>query len=172
MGWPPSAAAFAFAGSGLVSALVQGGMIRPLVPRFGEIRLILVGVVLAGLGFVAVAALSGTSVWPLVGAVVLFSVGSGLVSPMVSGLLSRITPMSEQGAVFGTLLSAQTLARIISYLTGNVLLDRISPSAPYWFGAAIYLIALLAAAWFTPNLASILAQSQQQAPAEELVVGE
>ena len=172
MNWSPGAAAFAFAGSGLVSAMVQGGAIRPLVPRFGEVRLILAGVVLAGLGFVAVAALSGASVWPLVVAVVLFSVGSGLVSPSISGLLSRITPMSEQGAVFGALTSTQTLARIISYLTGNILLARVSPSAPYWFGAAIYLTALLAAAWFAPNLRAVLARSQEATPVEELVVGE
>ena len=171
MNWSPGAAAFAFAGSGLVSALVQGGAIRPLVPRFGEVRLILAGVVLAGLGFVLIAVLSGASVWPLVAAVVLFSVGSGLVSPSISGLLSRITPMSEQGAVFGALTSTQTLARIISYMTGNILLARVSPSAPYWFGASIYLAALLAAAWFAPNLGAVLARSQEPA-AEELTVGE
>ncbi|MDR3621782.1 MAG: MFS transporter [Paludisphaera borealis] len=171
MSWSPSAIGFAFAGSGLVSALVQGGLIRPLVPRYGEIRLILVGVVLAGLGFVGVAAMSGASAWPLVGAVVLFSVGSGLVSPSISGLLSRITPMSEQGAVFGALTSTQTLARIISYMTGNILLARVSPSAPYWFGAAIYLVALLAAARFAPVITAVLARSQE-IPAAELAVGE
>jgi DHA1 family tetracycline resistance protein-like MFS transporter len=172
MGWTPSAAAFAFAGSGLVAAVVQGGLIRPLVPRFGEIRLILAGVVLAALGFVVVAAMSGASAWPLAGAVVLFSVGSGLVGPSISGLLSRITPMAEQGAVFGALTSTQTLARIVSYLAGNILLDRVSPSAPYWFGASIYLAALLAAARFAPNLAAVLARSQQEpTPVEELAVG-
>jgi MFS transporter, DHA1 family, tetracycline resistance protein len=172
MGWSTATIGFAFAGSGLVSALVQGGLIRPLVPRYGEIRLILVGVVLAGLGFTGVAALSGASVWPLVGSVVLFSAGSGLVSPSISGLLSRITPMSEQGAVFGALTSTQTVARVVSYMTGNILLARVSPAAPYWFGAAVYLAALLAAARFAPNIESVLARSQQPARAEELVGGE
>jgi DHA1 family tetracycline resistance protein-like MFS transporter len=174
MGWTPSGAAFAFAGSGLVAAVVQGGLIRPLVPRFGEIRLILAGIVVAALGFVVVAAMSGATAWPLAGAVVLFSVGSGLVGPSISGLLSRITPMTEQGAVFGALTSTQTLARIVSYLSGNILLDRVSPSAPYWFGAGVYLIALIAAARFAPNVAAVLARSQkqEQAPAEELAVGD
>jgi DHA1 family tetracycline resistance protein-like MFS transporter len=171
MKWSASAIGFAFAGSGLVSALVQGGLIRPLVPRFGELKLILIGVVLAGLGFVEVALLSSANVGPLVAAVVFFSVGSGLISPSISGLLSRITPMSEQGAVFGALTSTQTLARIISYLAGNILLARVSPSAPYWFGASIYLAALIAAACSAPNLATVLARSQAPA-AEELAVGE
>jgi DHA1 family tetracycline resistance protein-like MFS transporter len=172
MGWSPSAIGFAFAGSGLVSALVQGGLIRPLVPRYGEIKLIVVGIVLAGAGFVEVAMLSSGNVGLLAAAVVMFSVGSGLVSPSISGLLSRITPMTEQGAVFGALTSTQTLARIISYLTGNILLARVSPSAPYWFGATVYLAALIAAAWFAPNIAAVLARSQEQAPAEEVATAE
>ena len=39
--WSPREAAFGFAFLGLVSALVQGGLIRRLVPRLGEPRLIL-----------------------------------------------------------------------------------------------------------------------------------
>ena len=70
---------------------------------------------------------------------VLVGVGQGLVGPSVSGLLSRLTPASEQGAVFGTLSSAQTLARMISYSTANLLLGRVSTAAPYWFGFAVYL---------------------------------
>jgi DHA1 family tetracycline resistance protein-like MFS transporter len=172
MDWSPSAIGFAFAGSGLVSALVQGGLIRPLVPRYGEIKLIVFGIILAGVGFFEIAMLSSGSVGPLVGAVVLFSVGSGLVSPSISGLLSRITPMTEQGAVFGALTSTQTLARIISYLIGNVLLARVSPSAPYWYGAGLYLAALVAAAWFAPSIAAVLARSQERAAAEEIAVAE
>ena len=50
----------------------------------------------------------------------------GLLSPSLSGLLSRITPESEQGVVFGTFSSVQTLARMISYSAANVLLGRVS----------------------------------------------
>ena len=56
----------------------------------------------------------------------LLGIGQGLLSPSVSGLLSRITPMTAQGAVFGTLTSAQTLARMISYSASNVLLGKVS----------------------------------------------
>ena len=36
LGWDARSAAFAFAGLGLLSALVQGGLIRRLVPATGE----------------------------------------------------------------------------------------------------------------------------------------
>ena len=59
----------------------------------------------------------------------------------VSGLLSRITPMTEQGAVFGTLTSAQTLARMISYSAANFLLGKVSTRAPYWGAFGVDLVA-------------------------------
>jgi MFS transporter, DHA1 family, tetracycline resistance protein len=136
------AAAFAFAGIGFTSAAVQGGLIRRLVPRFGEGRLIIAGLALAIVGFAGLAVAARVPVLAL--AMVLLGVGQGLVGPSVSGLLSRITPMNEQGAVFGTLSSAQTLARMISYSTSNVLLGRVSAVAPYWgaFGVDLFALAV------------------------------
>ncbi|MDR3637670.1 MAG: MFS transporter [Isosphaeraceae bacterium] len=134
------AAAFGFAFLGLVSAVVQGGLIRRLVPRFGEPKLIVVGVATLTIGFGAMALAEG---WPaLLGATLIVGVGQGLASPTVSGLLSRITPASEQGAVFGVLSSAQTLARMINYVLANVLLATRSASAPFWEACVIALAAL------------------------------
>lgn len=148
------------------SALVQGGLIRRLVPRFGEPRLIGAGIAIVALGFAGLALASGAL--ELAGAIVLVGVGQGLVGPSVSGLLSRITPASEQGAVFGTLSSAQTLARMISYSTANLLLGRVSTAAPYWFGFGVYLAAGLAAIRFLPRLITSL-ESQQSAGSVESV---
>ncbi len=156
MGWPERNAAYAFAAAGLVSAVVQGGLIRSLVPRFGEARLILAGGILAGIGFVIAASLSGASVVPLAVAIILASAGSGLLTPAITGLVSRITPSGEQGAVFGTLASIQTLARIVSYMLANVLLDRVSPSAPYWFAAAVYALMLAVSATAMGRLSAAL----------------
>lgn len=157
-GWDAQSAAFAFAGLGLLSAAVQGGLIRRLVPRFGEPRLIAVGLGSVTLGFAGVALAGGAPA--LAAALVLIGLGQGLVSPSISGLLSRITPMSEQGAVFGTFSSAQTLARMISYSTANVLLGQVSTSAPYWLGTAIYAVTGLAAAVVLPGLAPFLRTEQ------------
>jgi DHA1 family tetracycline resistance protein-like MFS transporter len=145
--WDARTAAFAFAGTGLCSAMVQGGLIRRLVPRFGEARLIVVGLVLAACGFACLPLVSNAA--ELIGSLSLLAVGQGLASPSISGLLSRTTPASEQGAVFGTLTSSQTLARMISYSTSNVLLGRVSISAPYWgaFGVDLIALALSCRAW-------------------------
>ena len=158
MDWNARSAAFVFAGLGLLSALVQGGLIRRLVPRFGEPRLIGAGIAIVALGFAGLALASDAL--ELAGAMVLVGVGQGLVGPSVSGLLSRLTPASEQGAVFGTLSSAQTLARMISYSIANLLLGR-ATAAPYWFGFGVYLAAGLAAMRFMTHLRLYLEKSQQ-----------
>jgi MFS transporter, DHA1 family, tetracycline resistance protein len=142
MQWDARTAAFAFAGIGFLSAMVQGGMIRRLVPRFGEARLIVTGLVLAAGGFAGMALVE--NVPELAGSMILLGIGQGLLSPSVSGLLSRMTPIDRQGTVFGTLTSAQTLARMISYSVSNILLGKISTAAPYWgaFGVDVVAMAL------------------------------
>ena len=96
--WDAQTAAFAFAGLGFLSAIVQGGLIRRLVPRFGETRLIVVGLILAAGGFAALATTSNVS--GLVGALALLGLGQGILTPSVSGLLSRITPDRRAGGRF------------------------------------------------------------------------
>jgi DHA1 family tetracycline resistance protein-like MFS transporter len=140
LGWTTKQAFAGFALLGFVSALVQGGLIRRLVPRFGEPPLILIGLTTLAVGL-ALLAWAGQAPG-LLGATVVVGVGQGLASPSVLGLLSRVTPASEQGAVFGTLTSAQTLARMTNYLVANQLLDRKNPAAPYWEAAAIAVVAL------------------------------
>jgi DHA1 family tetracycline resistance protein-like MFS transporter len=168
MEWNDRSAAFAFAGLGLLSAIVQGGLIRRLVPRFGEPRLIVAGAVAAAIGFAGMARVS--SVLELACAMILLGFGQGLLGPSVSGLLSRLTPTSEQGAVFGTLSSAQTLARMISYSAANLLLGRFSNSAPYWFGFAVYLLTLLVSGRFLTSHGVTLQHGQSRDAKVEAIV--
>jgi DHA1 family tetracycline resistance protein-like MFS transporter len=138
-GWNTSDAAYAFAALGLVSAMVQGGLIRRLVPRFGEARLLVVGIATLAAGLAALAVVG--NVGALVAALFVVGVGQGITNPSVQGLISRRTPPSEQGAIFGVHSSALTLARMTNYLVANRLLPR-GTSAPYWEGAALAAFAL------------------------------
>jgi MFS transporter, DHA1 family, tetracycline resistance protein len=136
-------AAFAFAGMGFLSALIQGGLIRRLVPRYGEPHLMVTGLMLSVAGFAGIALATGETV--LACAMALLACGQGLFRPSLSGLVSRIAPFGEQGAVFGTLTSAQTLARMISYSASNFLLGTFSAAAPYWAAFTIGLLTLVLA---------------------------
>jgi MFS transporter, DHA1 family, tetracycline resistance protein len=167
-GWGADKAAYAFALFGLVSAIVQGGLIRRLVPKYGESRLALIGYATVALGFAGIAA--SEKVPLLLGAVALAALGQGLAAPSITGLLSRVTPMSEQGAVFGTLASAQTLARLISYPTANVLMGRFGESAPYWGAATVGLVTLTLASVVVRGLRDKVATPAHEEFASETAI--
>jgi MFS family permease len=123
---------------GIVSALVQGGLVARLVLRYGEGRLIQ-----SGLGIQAAAfALLGLS--PMFGpsgkAALLvasagIALGSGLCSPTLPAFASRRASATTQGMTLGTLQSASALARALGPLLGGVLYAAIDPRAPYLVGA-------------------------------------
>ena len=135
---------------GIVSALVQGGLVSRMVPRFGEARMIQ-----GGLGIQAVAfALLGLS--PLFGpsgkvallvASGLIALGSGLCSPTLPAFASRRASATTQGVTLGTLQSASALSRALGPIVGGALYASIDPRAPYLVGAVgLALAAILALA--------------------------
>jgi DHA1 family tetracycline resistance protein-like MFS transporter len=170
MGWDAKHAAFGFAFLGLVSAFVQGGLIRRLVPRFGERKLVVTGITVLVFGFAALALTASLPV--LLAATLIVGVGQGLASPTVSGLLSRVTPATEQGAVFGALSSAQTLARMLNYLIANVLPASGNPSAPFWEAAAIAVVALVCAVTLIPDPPAPLEPVREQGDRTVEALGE
>ncbi len=143
LGLSAGRAALAFAALGLASAIVQGGLIRPLVKRFGEPTLLMVGLFLSFLGFAAMA--SANSIPSVLLATLVLATARGLAGPTCSGLLSRSTPEEDQGAVFGLSTSAQTAARMITFFVANLILGRGQISTPYWEAALVSLLALMLA---------------------------
>lgn len=149
MGWSTGRAAYCFAYIGVIGIVVQGGLIRWLIPRFGEPRLIGLGLLALLLGFVGLALVRSPG--PLFAALLLVGLGHGVATPAISGLLSRVTPAAEQGAVFGAYTSLQTLARMINYVMAALLLGVLGPSAPFWEGAALLAVALGLTIPFVPG---------------------
>ena len=93
--WDPGEILAGFTFLGLVTAMVQGGMVRRLVPRFGEGPLAIAGLIFLVIGFAGLIVAGGTTGVLMATAAV--GIGQGLASPTITGLLSRITPEAEQG---------------------------------------------------------------------------
>lgn len=168
LGLDASQAAFCFAFLGLISATVQGGLIRRLVPKYGEPRLFLTGFSLLTVGMAGLALARNPIA--MLAAIVFVAVGQGLVNPTISGLLSKVTPANEQGGIFGILSSSQTLARMISYTTANLLLAKVGPSAPFWQGSAVLAVGLVLAIVATRRLNREAEPSIRAADAEAMAV--
>jgi multidrug resistance protein len=126
---------------GVVSALVQGGLIRRLVPRFGEVKLIIAGPLLLGLSFAIIGFAS--SWWVVIVGCVLMPIGFGLNNPSLTSLMSRASPDDQQGAFLGIGQSLASLARVVAPPLAGFCFVALGPRSPFWLGAAT----LALAAW-------------------------
>jgi MFS family permease len=127
-----------FVYSGLWIAVVQGGVVRRIVPRQGERRVAVLGLCLLVPGFVATG-LAGSSLVLYVGLTFL-AIGSALTMPSLSALASRYTPPDRQGLAQGTLRSMGSLSRAIGPILGATTYWRLGGAYPYWLGAAFLLL--------------------------------
>jgi len=136
--WGPGLAATAFLVVGVVATLVQGGLIGPLVQRFGEMRL-----TLAGLGFVTAGCLliplanSDNARAVVFSAVAILAFGTGLVTPCLRALVSRRLDTSGQGAALGSLQGLQSLGSFIGPPLAGLAYDLIGRQSPFWLGIAL-----------------------------------
>jgi DHA1 family tetracycline resistance protein-like MFS transporter len=123
-----------FAYIGVIVVLVQGGLIGPLTRRFGEKRLLVVGALLQCVALAALPFANGLAGLLLATAPLAF--GSGIASPSMMSMLSRLSRAEDQGGTLGIGQSASALGRIIGPLAGTTSFSAWH-AAPYLGGAAL-----------------------------------
>jgi DHA1 family tetracycline resistance protein-like MFS transporter len=128
-------AGYIFTVIGVVSALIQGGLIGPLKRRLGEPRLVLWGCVLTALGLGCLP-LAPSFAWLFLPAMVM-GAGSALSNPALSSLVSQHAPQSQQGEVLGSYQAVGALGRIAGPAFGGFLFSSVSPGAPYVSAAVL-----------------------------------
>jgi DHA1 family tetracycline resistance protein-like MFS transporter len=135
---------------GLTTALVQGLLVRAAIPRLGERRALVLGLVMGVVGQTALGLASRG--WMLLAAIPLLALG-GLAGPAVQALITREVGASEQGELQGGLNSLAGLAAIVGPLIGTALLARFGaddaspriPGAPFFASAACIAVGLVLA---------------------------
>jgi DHA1 family tetracycline resistance protein-like MFS transporter len=147
-GWSEGQNGLALALVGLMAAVVQGGLVRPAVQRFGERGTILIGLSITTVGFV----LYGLSWqgWMLLAVVVVSSLG-GIAGPSIQGLVAGAVPANEQGNVQGSIASLLSLTAVAAPLIAGNLFGAFSgehalaeiPGMPFFSGALFAVVALL-----------------------------
>jgi DHA1 family tetracycline resistance protein-like MFS transporter len=139
-----------FAYIGILGVIIQGGMIRRLVPRTGERPLIILGCVCLVLSMALLPISS--SVGLVVLASSLLAIGNGFVTPLLSGLASKSTDPKSQGSVMGLMQSISSLGRMVGPAVGGFMLNydfthtqQPYGITPFWFAAVLMAFALIAA---------------------------
>lgn len=131
----PYEIAFLFAFIGMIAVVVQGFLIRRLVPRFGEARLAVVGLTMMTISFVLIA--FAPAAWMLYPAVGLLAAGSGMATPSITSLISRRSEPGSQGTVLGGVQALSSLTMVIGPLIAGVMFDALGPAAPYILGTVL-----------------------------------
>jgi MFS transporter, DHA1 family, tetracycline resistance protein len=134
---------------GLMVAIVQGGLIRFIVPKLGEKRSIIVGFGLYFLGMLLFALATNTVM--MMSFIVVYTLG-GICGPALQGIMAGQVPSNQQGELNGGMTSLIAITSVFgplmmnglfSYFTGDKA-PIILPGAPMLLGAALILLATLA----------------------------
>jgi multidrug resistance protein len=137
---------FLFAFIGVVSVVVQGGLIGRFTKQFGEREILLFGTatMAIGVGLIPFVPSSMLFTFGLL-VLVLVAVGNGFCTPTNTALASLYANPKEQGEILGVFQSIGSAARMTGPISGS-LLYGLDFHAPYLSGFFVLIIALFAAA--------------------------
>jgi DHA1 family tetracycline resistance protein-like MFS transporter len=139
-GWEPSMTGLSLMVFGLSMAIVQGGLIRLVIPRIGEHNTVLLGFAINVVAFVTYAlAWEG---WHIFVLAPLTSLGI-LAGPALQGIMSRTAGPDQQGELQGLLVSVSAIGMILSPLlmTGTFGLFT-ADGTPFYFPGAPFVLSM------------------------------
>ena len=138
-GWDEQMNGFSLMLVGLMAAIVQGGLVRPVIKWLGERRAILYGLVTAVITYLGYGL--ATAGWMLFAFIVFGSIG-GVAGPAIQSLVAGAVPSEDQGKVQGGITSLMSLTSILAPLifTAGLFSYFTSPSAPIELPGAPFLL--------------------------------
>jgi len=142
-GWSANDLGFAFlaiGGGGLVAQLL---LIGPLVARYGEAKVIVIGLALLAVSML----LQPVIRLPVSGVLLmgLLMTGHSLAFPAAGALLSRNIPPDRQGGTMGLLMASNAVGRIVAPPLFGLIYARVGHDAPWYAGAAAIGVVMLLA---------------------------
>lgn len=142
-GWGPEQNGYLFAYVGVLTALIQGGLVGRLARRFGERRLVGAGAFLLAIGMLLLP--FSNSLTLLLFAMAAVAAGFSMVTPSLNSLLSLQVSSGSQGGMMGVTRSATTLARIAGPGFAGGLFYLLGKDWPFFVGAAIMVVVMVMA---------------------------
>lgn len=143
-GWGPRENGWSLFAVGLMSALVQGGLMRQLLKRHTPQKLVRMGLISSSLSYLAWGlAPEGWMMYAVIGLNLLgFTVTAALQS-----MVSNAADATSQGRTMGSVASLNSLMAVLAPITGAGLLTLVShrPQGDFLIGLPFYFCALLQA---------------------------
>lgn len=148
--WSEAWVGYSFGFVGLMVALVQGGLIRVIIPAIGQKKAIFLGIVLNAIGMFLFAFASSS--WMMFAILIPYCLG-GIAGPALQSIISEGVSPSQQGELQGIITSTVSLTSIIGPLIMNNLFAHFSnanaavnfPGAPFFLGGVLMVISIIIA---------------------------
>ena len=145
--WSESMVGYSLGLVGIMSALVQGLLIRVIIPKIGEYNTMIIGIIFNISGCLLFSMASEG--WMLLCFIIPYSLG-GIAGPAIQGILSNQIPANEQGQLQGALTSMMAATGIIGPLMMTSIFAYFTaenapiyfPGAPFVTGAVLVAICL------------------------------
>ncbi|MFT6104554.1 MAG: DHA1 family tetracycline resistance protein-like MFS transporter, partial [Paracoccaceae bacterium] len=155
-GWDPAMIGVSLGSFGIAIAIVQGGLIRVILRKFGETKTVLYGFIFNGIAFLMLALVSNPTLALIL--TPLTALGA-VVTPALQAMMARKAGDDAQGEMQGVISSTRSLATIISPLVmTQVFAFFTAADTPYYLpGAAFFLSMLLMAVCGTIYVAGLRA---------------
>ncbi|HUF35773.1 MAG TPA: MFS transporter [Gemmatimonadales bacterium] len=128
---------------GVLSFTMRSLLLGPIVDRLGEPRTMRLGTVLLALGLVLYP-LPG-SLWTLAAVIPLVPIGTALLFPSTTSLMSRHSDPRELGATMGVAQTFAGLARVVAPLLATMAFQRLGHGWPFYLaGGCVAVVGILA----------------------------
>jgi len=127
---------------GISQFMTQMFLLKPLLKRYSEAKLVILGNVLRTVGFLIFAVV--ISPWLAAVGMIVFPVGMGIMMPSLQSLATTAVADELRGGVLGVYQSAINLSIVFGTALGGVLF-AVSPTTPYWVGGALSALVTLPA---------------------------
>ena len=136
-GWSPTMIGYSLGVVGICVAIVQGLLIRKIIPKLGQEKSVYTGLSLYAVGFLLFAFASQS--WMMFAFCTVYCMG-GIAMPAIQGIISTHVPPNEQGELQGALTSLMSATSIIGPLImTNIFAYFTSSQAPIHFAGAPFI---------------------------------
>jgi MFS family permease len=125
---------------GGMGVVVRSVFLGHAVDRLGEARVSRLGIVSLAAGLAATGFAHGG--WLLLLGFTLMPLGTGLLFPCVTGMLSRVVPMPDRGLYMGVQHTFGGVSRVAFPIAAGLVMDSLGPGVPFWASGLLVLILL------------------------------
>jgi ferrochelatase len=141
LNYTPMQNAYIFIYIGFIIAFVQGGVVRRKASTVGEKKMALIGMVSLIPGLLLISAAYSSSM--LYAGLFFLAIGSAMIMPCLTSLVTLYTPSNEQGRSVGIFRSMGALARVVGPIVSAIAYYKFGAWAPYVFGSAFLLFPII-----------------------------